>query len=209
VLGRIDLAPGRYRLRLAAHNAATARDGSVFADVTVPDYAQLPVSASPAMLGATPARPSAPSGLFANLLPFVPTAERTFTRTSRVTSLVRLHQSGRQAVLPAEVTISIRDASGNVVVGETRTMGIDACRSAGEQIQSGADQAVGTRRPTLAAPTGRATASGDAFASVALRTSDDRYDLPLTRLLAGEHLLTIEAVFGTTTIRRDVRFTVE
>src|SRR6185369_13874315 len=74
VLAKIDLPAGRYQLRLAAHNSTADKDGSVFVDVTVPDYSNIPFSASPVVLSAKPGHVSAPAGLFSPLLPLVPTA---------------------------------------------------------------------------------------------------------------------------------------
>ena len=42
LLNRVDLPPGRYQLRVAAHDAAAATLGSVLYDLEVPDFAKLP-----------------------------------------------------------------------------------------------------------------------------------------------------------------------
>jgi VWFA-related protein len=120
VLGRIDLAPGRYRLRLAAHNAARGLTGSVYADVDVPDYEKLQAVLTPVVFGAWPGRVSAPRDLFAGLLPFVPTAERNFHPNDRITALVRLYQSGARPIERADVTIRVRDRDGAVVLSEAQ-----------------------------------------------------------------------------------------
>jgi VWFA-related protein len=48
----------------------------------------------------------------------------------------------------------------------------------------------------------------DSARFMASRSADFRLDLPVARLEAGQHLLTIEATIGRTTLRRDARFTV-
>ena len=69
VLGRIDLPTGRYNLRLAIFNPANGKSGSVFADVTIPDYPKTPFAVSPAVLSAWPPRISAPENLFWDIMP--------------------------------------------------------------------------------------------------------------------------------------------
>jgi VWFA-related protein len=204
VLGRIDLAPGRYRLRLAAHNATAARTGSVFADVVVPDYSNAVFSATPIVLSVAPGRVSAPRDLFSTLLPLVPTAERTFAASDKVTAFLRIYQSGQKPIVPARVTISVRDAKNEVKATETHALAADQFRTAGQEIMPAQD-ALPPRRPPPGMPTPTA---GDRFANLSLRTADIRYALPFARLTPGEHLLTVEIVFSDSTLRRDVRFQV-
>jgi len=198
-LARIDLPPGRYSLRLAAHNSTSNRDGSVFADVIVPDYSNIPFSASPVVLGATPGRVSAPKELFASLLPFVPTAEREFARTDKVTALLRLYQSGQKSVDAVKVTTTIRDSANVVRANESQTFGVDRFLA----FERPDALPVTTPRPR---PT--ATPTTDQFANLALRTAETKYDLPVETLTPGPYLLTFEATLGATTIRRDVRFSI-
>jgi VWFA-related protein len=54
-----------------------------------------------------------------------------------------------------------------------------------------------------------ATTSLAAEAFVESRGADYRFELPLDRLIAGEHLLTIEAARGSQTVRRAARFSVQ
>jgi hypothetical protein len=54
-----------------------------------------------------------------------------------------------------------------------------------------------------------ATTSLAAEAFVESRGADYRFELPLDRLIAGEHLLTIEATRGSQTVRRAARFSVQ
>ena len=199
-LARIDLPPGRYSLRLAAHNSTSNRDGSVFADVTVPDYSNAPFSATPVVLSANPGRVSAPKDLFAPLLPLVPTAEREFGRSDKVTAFLRLYQSGQKPIGAAQVTISIRDTADQVKANETQALSVDRFLAA--ERPDALPVLTPRPRPTQ-------TPTTDQFANLALRTADVKYSIPVDRLTAGAYLLTIEATVGATTIRRDVRFTVK
>ncbi|HEX5140538.1 MAG TPA: VWA domain-containing protein [Dehalococcoidia bacterium] len=181
VLARIDLPPGRYQLRLAAHNTTAAKDGSVFVDVTVPDYGNLPFSASPLVLSSEPAPVSAPKGLFLSLLPMTPTAERTFSHGDAVTGFMRLYQSGQKPIEPVAITMRLRDATDRIEVQGTKTM-------AAAEFDTAARSEKGAKGV-------QPLASADLF-----------YDLPVSRLASGAHLLTLEASLGSTTVRRDVRF---
>jgi VWFA-related protein len=208
VLGRIDLPAGRYRLRLAAHNATSARTGSVFADVIVPDYSNIPFSASPVVLSTTPGRVSAPKGLLAPLLPLVPTAERAFGTKDNVTSLLRLYQSGQKTVERAQVAIRIRDSREQLIVSETRSMAADEFRTAGQEVFANAAPTGPLTTSRILPPAQTTGQTTDRFANLSLRTADVKYRIPLATLTPGMHLLTCEATLGATTIRRDVRFEV-
>jgi hypothetical protein len=210
VLGRIDLPAGRYRLRLAAVSAGAARSGSVFADVIVPDYSNVPFSASPVVLSASPGRVAAPKDLFAKLLPLVPTAERAFVPADRVTVFLRLYQSGQKSVEPVQLAIQIRDARDQVKVSTTQTIRVDQFQTAGAQLFADAQPTVSTRpTPTGGLGASTQTPAGDKFANLSLRAADITFPIPFSRLTPGPHLLTFEATLGATTVRRDVRFEVK
>jgi hypothetical protein len=196
VLGRIDLPAGRYRLRLAATNATSASTGSVFADVIVPDYSNVVFSTSPVVLGATPGRVSAPKGLLSSVLPFAPTADREFSQSDKVESLLRLYQSGQKPIDAVKVTTTIRDDRDRIRINETRTIAIDDFQAAGQQMGQG------FRRPEDPVP------AADKFANLALRSADVKYQIPLKTLAPGDYLLSFEATLGATMSRRDVRFRV-
>ena len=118
---------------MAAHNATSAKNGSVFADVIVPDYSNVAFSASPVVVGATPGRVSAPKGLLSSVLPFVPTAERDFAKTDKVEALLRIYQSGQKPIDRVSVAIRVRDTSDHVAANDQRTIEVDKFTSAREQ----------------------------------------------------------------------------
>jgi VWFA-related protein len=196
-LSRIDLNPGRYRLRLAAHSAASGRTGSVFADVEIPDFSRLPFSMSGAILHAEPGRPAAPADLFRPLLPFAPTAERDFLVLDRVTAFAQVYQDSRRGIRPVQLVTRVVDAKNLVVVNEVVTL------------EPARFQPAGTSRADSISTT---AASGlGLFTPVRdqrLYVADLRYRLPLERLSAGPHLLTLAATRDSTMFRRDVRFRV-
>ena len=206
-LSRIDLPPGRYRLRLAAYHELAGKTGTVMADVMVPDFSRDIASMSGVVVGATPGRPSAPRDLFKDVLPFVPTAQRAFTATDQVTALFDLYQLAGRGVLPADIAITITDEHDAAVINESqkippdRFMGADSSSS---QPSNPGGTVGGTKSiPNLATQQPRADPG-----SSAIRAAEFQYKLPLNRLPAGRYLLTFKATIGAAVLRRDVMFQV-
>jgi VWFA-related protein len=117
LLTRLALVPGRYSLRLALANAATQTRGSVYTDVTVPDFAKAPLSLSGVMLTASNAPRAAPTDLFADVVPedVVPTTRREFRAADRATAFARVYQGGSRAPAAVSVTVRIVDAADRTV----------------------------------------------------------------------------------------------
>ena len=194
-LSRIDLPPGRYRLRLAALHEAAAKTGTVMVDIVVPDFNRDPASMSGVVLSAAPGRPSAPRDLLNDVLPIVPTAQRAFTQSDRATALAYVYQSGTKTIAPAQVTIRVTDGRGSMLISDAQVIPIDRFVMA-EAVKAGA-------RPV---PPLLQAARTDAFANKGLRAAEIQYALPLGRLPLGRFLLTIEATVGAAVMRRDVQF---
>lgn len=117
VLSRIDLKPGRYQLRLAAHRGGTDESGSVFADVDVPDFSKDAVSLSGVVLSSTPAPVAAPKNTFTSLIPVVPTTLRDFSAATHVDAFVRIYQGGRGDADPVTVSVKFIDGKNVAVLG--------------------------------------------------------------------------------------------
>ena len=200
-LSRIDLAPGRYRLRLGAHSESSRKTGSVFADVDVPDFANLPFSVSGVAVRLEPARPSAPRDVFDAILPFAPTAARAFAVTEKVTAFLQIHQDGRRAFEPVSLVTRIVDARDRVVVDERRQLDASRFVIIEPQAPSTSETSRSTRQIEI--PRG-----SDGSGNPNLLTSTVEYRVPLNRLASGPHLLTFTATRGTTTVDRHVRFVV-
>jgi VWFA-related protein len=168
LLTRLDLKPGAYQLRLAVHDRAQNRSGSVYADVDVPDFGKAAVSMSGVLLSASGPQ-AAPRDALSPLVSIVPTARRTFDATDRVAAFVRVYQSGdvKKPAAPVPFTIRLTGTDETPLVSQQQTL-----------------------------ETARFTA----------RAADVNFELPIASLKPGPYLLTLEAMLGKTTARRDVRF---
>ena len=125
MLSRIDLKPGRYQLRVAAHRTIADTTGSVYAEVEIQDFAHDRLSASGVAMSMLPAVEVSPRDLLTPLLPVIPTAARIFERRGRATAFMRLYQGGTDALVPVTLTTRVLDTRGRGLVNETRTIGVD------------------------------------------------------------------------------------
>jgi VWFA-related protein len=115
VLSRIDLKPGRYSLRVAAHNPAADKSGSVFIDVDVPDFRKDGLWLSGIALSARPGLAAAPREAVVDLLPVIPTTLREFVQDDEVSGFVQVTQGGARPLVPVRLEIRIVDAADAVV----------------------------------------------------------------------------------------------
>lgn len=170
VLSRIDLEPGRYQLRVAAHVGSLSTSGSLYYDIDVPDFRSRAVSLSPLMLVAAPALPVAPRDAFKGISAVVPTTRRVFAAGDRVSAVIRTYQGATRGLTAVPLQVHLVNDKGITVMNSRQDLGV-------QQFTSGR------------------------FADVAI-------DVPVSRLPAGEYLLTVEAGTGPSLLRRRVRFSV-
>jgi VWFA-related protein len=115
VLSRVDLKPGRYNLRIAAHNATIEKSGSVFFDLDVPDFRKDGLWMSGVALTSRFGLAAAPPGALGDLLPIVPTTVREFLADDEVAAFFQVVQGGRRPVTPVRLELRIVDAADAVV----------------------------------------------------------------------------------------------
>jgi VWFA-related protein len=112
---RLDLKPGRYQVRLAVQSAWAKATGSVYVDVTVPDFRNEAVSMSGIVLDQRtfgPMIPTARSNVIAPLLPALPTLERTFGRGDTVWARAEIYVARKGKATPVEVVAELRPTDG-------------------------------------------------------------------------------------------------
>ncbi len=123
---RLDLKPGRYEVRLAVHSPATERTGSVYASLTVPDFAKAVLALSGPQMVQTAAGPSDPAVTdLSRPWPTGVTTRRDFRQHEAISAVVRVSQIA--AKRPGVVTIAtiIHDRDGAEVSRETRELPIE------------------------------------------------------------------------------------
>jgi hypothetical protein len=123
---RLDLKPGRYEIRCAVQSAATGRTGSVYASVTVPDFAKTALALSGAQLFRSDAGSSDSSATdLSRPWPAGVTTRRAFRQDQAVSAAVRVSQMGARR--PAAVTIAtiIQDRPGVEVSRDTRELPVE------------------------------------------------------------------------------------
>jgi VWFA-related protein len=166
---RLDLAPGRYEIRVAVSSASSDRKGSVYTSITVPDFARDPVSLS----GIAIAHDQGGAVLTdeaSALVPVRPSAERIFAPDQRAVAAVRVYQGGRRRLEPVRVNARILDESGAVAFDEGRVLdaeSFDDQRGADYTLDLPIDRlAAGEYLLTIEAVAGDASARGDVRFSV-------------------------------------------
>jgi VWFA-related protein len=118
ILNQIDLAPGRYQLRVAARESNTGRAGSVVYDLDVPDYSKekLVVSGlaiTSASAGFVPtARPKDP---LAKMLPGPMTTHRDFVVGDEIALFAEVYDNTDKAAHKVEIVASLRSEGGDAV----------------------------------------------------------------------------------------------
>jgi Ca-activated chloride channel family protein len=116
LLTDVDLAPGRYELRLGVRSKAQDRIGTVFQPIDVPEFSKAGLSLSGIVLSTIPALRAAPADAFAGLLPVVPTASRAFPRSIAVQAFARVYRGDSAPAGDVTVRTTVTSASGATVL---------------------------------------------------------------------------------------------
>lgn len=116
VVARMDLPSGRYQLRVAARTRSDGHAGSVFGDITVPDFSRTTIWLSPPLFATQPRLASAPQRVFNDILPFVPTSLRDFTPQMSVVAVVQVGFGAQRGVSAVRMTTTILDNHDRVVL---------------------------------------------------------------------------------------------
>ena len=124
MLNRLDLPPGRYQLRVAAHDEGGGSVGSVLYDLDVPDFAKVPFSMSGIVLtslsGAT-----APTGRMDEelraLLPAPPVALRDFLQNDELALFVEVYDNEGERLHKVDITTTVTSDEGKVLYKNDET----------------------------------------------------------------------------------------
>jgi len=118
VLRRFDLPPGRYQLRVAAHDVAGARVGSVNYDLDVPDYSKLPLSMSGVLLtsrAGTKILTARADAVLQRAMPAPPVALRAFPKDDEVLVFAEIYDRAAGTPHTVDITTTVTASGGTVV----------------------------------------------------------------------------------------------
>jgi VWFA-related protein len=119
VLTTVDLRPGNYDLRVSAHAIDRNLSGSLFADVTVPDFTREPISLSGVVIDQTPpplaVRPDALKAPWS----VVPTTERAFSEEASIAATLRIYQGGKGPTSPVTLHVVVLNMQHATVFDQT------------------------------------------------------------------------------------------
>lgn len=118
VLSRLPLTPGRYEVRVGVE-ASDRQTGSVYGYADIPDFRKDGLTLSGLVLNTTPAPRVATGDAFSDVIPFAPTARRTFRRTDQVAIWLRLH---RPKDAPGTVTTRLTNDENEVIAELTQVI---------------------------------------------------------------------------------------
>jgi hypothetical protein len=119
LLKRVDLPPGRYQVRFAAHDPGGGNSGSVVADLEVPDFAKLPFSMSGVALTSATAsaeptvRPDEP---LQQAMPGPPAAARAFPQNDELAFFVEVYDNDGDKPHKVDITTTVTSDEGKVVI---------------------------------------------------------------------------------------------
>jgi VWFA-related protein len=118
MLNRLDLPPGKYQLRIAAHDQSGGNVGSVQYDLDVPDYAKVPFSMSGLVLtsGAGSAFPTVkPDEQLKPMMPGPPVALRAFPQNDEIALFTEVYDNSGATPHKVDILTTVTTDEGKVL----------------------------------------------------------------------------------------------
>jgi VWFA-related protein len=118
VLSRMDVPPGSYQLRVAAHDTNGGAVGSVLYDLEVPDFSKSRFAMSGLVLTSARAamQPTAkPDQELRSLLPGPPVAARSFPQNDQIAIFTDVYDNDLTPVHKVDITMTLRSDQGRVM----------------------------------------------------------------------------------------------
>lgn len=123
LLSQLELPPGRYQIRVGAHETTGRAIGTVPYDVEVPDYSKTPFALSGVLLTSSVAGSFATANQdadWAGLLPSPPVVTRTFATSDTLTWFAEVYDNSSQAAHAVNFTTTVQDATDRRDVAQSR-----------------------------------------------------------------------------------------
>ncbi|MEW6321349.1 MAG: VWA domain-containing protein [Acidobacteriota bacterium] len=124
-LSRVDLAPGRYQLRVAARAQHGGREGTLVHDLVVPDFAAPPLALSHLVLGSRGmAQPMTgrPDPALVERMAVPPTARRSFDPADALVVFAEVYDNRPQPADGVRIVTTVTGADGRTVVRAEETV---------------------------------------------------------------------------------------
>jgi VWFA-related protein len=115
MLNRMELPPGRYQMRVAAHDSAGGTVGSVQVDLEVPDFAKVPFSISGVVMTspfATQTPTVRPDEQLRSVLPAAPVALRAFPQNDEIALFAEVYDTAGATPHKVDITTTITTDEG-------------------------------------------------------------------------------------------------
>jgi VWFA-related protein len=130
IMSRLELPPGRYQIRVGAHESVGGATGTVPYDLEVPDYSITKFALSGMVLTSTSAGAFAtpePDAALKSVLPAPPTVRRAFRADETLAFYAELYDGSSPLAHVVDITMTVRSASdGREVVKTTDERAIPA-----------------------------------------------------------------------------------
>jgi VWFA-related protein len=118
ILNRIEVPPGRYRIRIAAHDIGGGSVGSVLYDLDVPDFSKTPIGMSGIVLTSASAalRPTVRADeQLRTVLPAPPVGARTFPQNDELALFTEVYDNSGNNPHKVDITSTITTDEGKVL----------------------------------------------------------------------------------------------
>jgi VWFA-related protein len=134
MMSRIEVPPGRYQIRVGAHESTGSGVATVPLDVEVPDYSKTPFAMSGVMISISPDTGVAVTANAEmqppNALPAPATVRRTFTRSETLTSYSEVYDNSSPMAHALNYVVNVRSADGRSVFETRDRRDVDAGKTA-------------------------------------------------------------------------------
>jgi VWFA-related protein len=122
MMRRLELAPGKYQLRIAAREEGSGAVGSVMLDLDVPDFSKGDLSMS-ALAVTSPSASAVPTAAadeqFKDVLPAAPTARREFARGEELALFTEIYDNQTRTPHRVQIKTTVLGDTGTAVFAST------------------------------------------------------------------------------------------